>query len=120
MPIGEVPLNDERTLEYGPAGAGAGPLKSTRFAVAPNVGRNEPVTIWVSSGRSEPAASSNVRFTLFTSSEPPVSVIRRTRCPAGPTTMASMSSGNVCVIPVIVTLTSVTLPLNPATLIVDG
>ena len=43
-----------------------------------------------------------------------------TACPAGPTSKASMSPGNVWVKPSNVSATRDTTPVNPVTLMLDG
>ena len=84
------------------------------------VGRYVPLTICAESGSIVAAASLNVRFTPVTSRLPPVSDIRITLCPPGPTNKMSISSGKVCVKPLSVTVRLVTVPLTPATVIFDG
>jgi hypothetical protein len=99
------------------AGAGAG---NVSLAVPTLLGLNVPLTICVASPIVVAAESSKVRFTLTMSPPPPTSDMIRVFCPAGPTSRISMSSGKVWLIPVRSTVTLVTLPVKPATEMLDG
>ncbi len=66
------------------------------------------------------AASSNVKLTLLTGIPSPASDMSRTVWPPGPTSRISKSDGYVWVSPTRLTVTLVTVPLTPETLIADG
>ena len=79
-----------------------------------------PLTSWPASDNAVAAASSSVRFMLLTSPLPPASDIMIAFCPPGPTSKISRSSGNVWVKPVRSTVTLVTVPVNPDTVMSEG
>jgi len=76
--------------------------------------------ICVESGSGAAASSSSTRLTETTSNEPPVSDITVAFWPVGETSRMSMSSGKVCVSPLIDMLTSSVLPKSPETTQSEG
>ena len=117
VPFADIPSNVDRSTFPDGAGAGAGKMSpAIQFA-----GRYEPDVIWAASGSCVAASSSSVMSTPETSSPPPASDIGITFVAAvGETSRMSMSSGNVCVSPLIVRFRSVIVPLEPETTHVDG
>src|SRR5581483_3909613 len=118
VPFGLVPVNAERVEPYGGAGAGATKLEANPSSV----GLKVPETMGPlgEAGNDNDAASSNVSITLATEYGPPVPPISTAVCPAGPASKASISFGNWWLRLVIVTVTLLTSPANPETLIVEG
>ena len=93
VPFGSVPTNTASAEPPDGAGAGAG---NTSVDASTFVGLYVPVVKCVV-GIEIAASSSSVRVMPETSSPPPTSDIIRAFSPPGPTSRMSMSSGNVCV-----------------------
>ena len=66
------------------------------------------------------AASSSVRVIFTTSSPPPTSDMMMAFCPPGPTSRMSMSAGKVWLKLFNLTVTFVTVPVKPATVMFEG
>jgi hypothetical protein len=115
VPFGFVPLKTERTEPPEGAGAGAGHVSPAKVLV----GLNVPV-VKSADGRLLAAASSRVSVMPVTSSPPPTSDMMMAFCPPGPTNRTSMSAGNVWDKLFSLTVTFVTVPVNPATGIFEG
>src|SRR5439155_11062039 len=81
VPFGSNPLKADNAVPYGPAGAGLGEVSP----VTKSVGLQVPETMADAPGKFDAAASSKVRVTLLSAVPPPVSDMRRTFCPRGPT-----------------------------------
>ena len=122
VPFGLVPLNTESAeLLQGPAGAGAG--NESTSPVSPGstlLGRNVPAPIAPVALSPVAAASERVKSMLLRKFPPPTSERMTAFCPAGPTKSISRSAGYVCEKPRNVTVTALTFPNIPETLIVDG
>src|SRR5262245_41633003 len=116
-----MPSKAESVAAKGAEGAGGG--KKSAPPMARFVGLKTPETIWLVL-RLLVAASSKVSVTLFTglgeADELPVSDMMMTRCPVGLTSRMSMSPGKVCERLLNVSVTLLTVPAMPETLIVDG
>ena len=115
-PFGFDPLN---TLNADPpdgtgAGGGNTSVPGSRF-----VGLNVPDTSGADV-RLVAAASSNVSVMLLTAVPPPTSDMMMAFWPPGPTSSTSTSSGNVCPKLFSVTVTWLTTPVWPSTVMFDG
>ena len=117
MPFGFVPLNTESGDRPVDAGAGAGNVSVPELMF---VGLNVPVVSGKASGNEVAAASSRVSVIPLAGFEPPTSDMIVAFCPAGPTSIASMSSGKVWLMPLSWTVTLVTVPANPAIETLEG
>src|SRR5215212_282442 len=116
VPFGLAPSNTESSEPYGPAGAGEGNVSPLPMFV----GLKSPVTSCVLSASELAASSSNTKLMPLMPLVPPTSDKRIIFWPAGPTSKMSRSSGRGCVRPNKETLTSVTVPDMPATVMFDG
>ena len=106
----------DRLVTYGPAGAGLG-----RTGLLPDwVGRKVPEMSVLELDRDEFAESSNVRVRLDTRLVPPTLAMSTALAPEGPTRSRFTSWGAVWEKPVRVTVSLVTVPLRPETLMGEG
>src|SRR3954451_16994272 len=92
IPFGFVPLNTDSAPPGALDGAGGGNTSPSPSSAL--VGRKVPPTIGSGSGAA--ASSSNVTVVEALNGAPPTSDISITACPPGPTSIASMSSGESC------------------------
>lgn len=115
VPFGLDPSKVDNNVPCGPAGAGGG-----RLAVMFSVGLKVPDTIWLEDGKNDDAVSSKVRVTFVMAFGPPVPAMSTELCPAGPVSNISTSFGNAWLKLLTVTVTSLTIPVTPKILIVDG
>src|SRR5262245_9988022 len=106
----------ERFVLYGGGGAGIG---NGGGAVAYDVGRFVPDTIWPV-GSEVPAASSKVSVTRLSAFWPPHLDMRNVFFPAGETSNTSRSTGPVWFRFVSVAVSLLTCPPRPLTLMMDG
>jgi len=83
------------------------------------VGWNVPV-VKSAVGIGLAAASSSVRVIPVTSSPPPTSDMMMAFCPPGPTSRISRSAGKVWLKLFSLTVTLVTVPVRPATVMFEG
>src|SRR6185436_5649244 len=116
-PLAGWPLNAARLVTYGLAGAGAA---KASVVASKFVGLNVPVASGPPSERPAAAASEKVKVTLFGAVPLPASDSNNTFCPVGLTNKTSMSSAHVWLKPRSVTVTLLTVPPIPETLITDG
>src|SRR5690349_3984399 len=111
-----MPLKSARSEPYGAAGAGAANVSP----VPEFVGRQVPDVMTAEAGRDAEAVSSKVRLTLTVSKLLPTSDMRMIFCPPGPTSRMSTSPGKVWLKPKSWTITRLTVPVTPETLMADG
>ena len=116
-PFGFVPLNTFNADPPDGTGAGGG---NTSVPPSRFVGLNVPDTSGPIAGRFVAAASSSVNVTPLTDITPPTSDMMMAFWPPGPTTITSTSSGNVCPKLFSVTVTWLTTPVWPTTVMFDG
>ncbi|PYJ08219.1 MAG: hypothetical protein DMF06_13325 [Verrucomicrobia bacterium] len=115
MPLPLTPLKMESAEPPEGAGAGAGKVSP----VPELVGWNVPV-VSNAVGSGLAAASSRVRVIPETSSLPPTSDMMMAFWPPGPTSRISISDGKVWVRFLSLTITLVTVPVRPATVMLEG